>query len=773
MSAFSPLSPAVETRDASQPTKPLPRPSRRRDKPQLSCTLCRKRKLKCDRCQPCETCARRGLSLSCTYVHSNASERLDRSELPLAPSASIQDRIGQLERLVISLMNLNAAKPTDQIPANAHGSSKLSSPVTENGVNGNALPQDPSQLSDSFGRISLENSETSYVESAHWTAILDGIAELKDYFEDDHDPIELHALATEGFDGPELLCGRYKRVDKPEILAAIPSRSIVDRLIAKYFSTMGLVCVLTHRPTFIKEYEQFWNHPLDTSVMWIGLLFAIMCLGAQYQLFSSNESGQPLDLQSASDSERLIQTYREKTIQCLVLGKYTRSVPYTIETLLLYLHIEYLRSEDTQIGNWILMGIIVRLALRMGYHRDGSHSSRISPFHAEMRRRAWAVISQLDIFGSAQVGLPRMIKELQSDTAEPRNLLDEDFDENAVELPPPRPDTDPTPIKYLVAKNKLVSVFGMISDLTTSTRPPLYTEVMRLDRILHDVYRTMPHGLHMRPMTKSNMDSPDVIIGRIYVALLFHKSQCVLHWKYLLPARTDSSYAYSRTTCIEAALHILQYQWILNQETQSRGRLYRDRWKVSSIIKHDFLLATTILCLDLDHDITAELSSESQKNIPDADTRERVIQALNGSYLIWLQSTDSSRESQKAAAVLRIVLGKAQKMSTRRAADLGRMVSIMPAASSDSITLSNDSSSLMASDPIPQGHSATDSIGASAVPMDVSNSLPVDGDTLTDSSEIAADPFDSENWDSGYWTQSIEDVLEMSQICQGVFDFPI
>ena len=30
-------------------------------------------------------------------------------------------------------------------------------------------------LADSFGRISLEKSETTYVESTHWTAILDEV----------------------------------------------------------------------------------------------------------------------------------------------------------------------------------------------------------------------------------------------------------------------------------------------------------------------------------------------------------------------------------------------------------------------------------------------------------------------------------------------------------------------------------------------------------------------------------------------------------------------
>lgn len=42
-------------------------------------------------------------------------------------------------------------------------------------------------LSDTYRRLSLENHETSYVGSAHWTAILDSIAELKHHFEDEDD----------------------------------------------------------------------------------------------------------------------------------------------------------------------------------------------------------------------------------------------------------------------------------------------------------------------------------------------------------------------------------------------------------------------------------------------------------------------------------------------------------------------------------------------------------------------------------------------------------
>lgn len=279
------------------------------------------------------------------------------------------------------------------------------------------------------------------------------------------------------------------------------------------------------------------------------------------------------------------------------------------------------------------------------------------------------MIVQLDLISSSQIGLPRMIKELQSDTAEPQNLLDDDFDEDMIELPAPRPDTDLTPILYVVAKKKLLSVFGSISDLTTSTQPSSYAEVMRLDRILNEARRAIPPGLQMRPMTKSIIDHPDVVMRRIYLDLIFHKAQCVLHRKYLIPARSNNQYDYSRQSCIEAALQILHHQSTLDQETQPGGQLFRDRWKVSSLVNHDFLLAATILCLDLDRDLSATLSSRINRETIEKGRGDDVTNALYESYKIWVQSSKTSREAQKAAEALKIVLGKAKRVSMTRAAD--------------------------------------------------------------------------------------------------------
>ena len=356
---------------------------------------------------------------------------------------------------------------------------------------------------------------------------MDKIKELKDCFEDARDPDKGTPSTTEvpGPKGPELLFGGYDHVQKQEILAAIPPRPLVDRLIAKFFNSVEIAPVILHSPTFLKEYELFWDHPQETSFIWLGLLFGMMCLAVLYQQLTPDESSQTPHTQPNADPKLLIRTYRQKISQCLVLGRYTDGAPYTVETLLLYLHIEYLQSEDTQAGVWVILGMIARLALRMGYHRDASNFSGISPFRGEMRRRAWAIITMMDVTASSQFGLPRMIRQAQSNTLEPRNLKDEDIDENMVNLPASRPESDQTPVEYFVAKNRLVSAFGKISDLATLTKPPQYSEILRLDGKLHEAHDSIPNWLNMRPMSKSIMDGSDVIMQRIYVALLLYKAK--------------------------------------------------------------------------------------------------------------------------------------------------------------------------------------------------------------------------------------------------------
>lgn len=178
MSAISPATTASPSEEAPPPAAPAPRvpPNRRRDKAQLSCNLCRKRKLKCDRGQPCSTCAHRGLSLSCTYSDNlHVSQPVQRAKQATAQQISnattMQNRIGQLEKLVVELMGNMQQSGSSTV--NSLASVDSSNPDSDFGHVD--YIQDPAQLEDRFGRISLGTSGTKYVENDHWSSILDGV----------------------------------------------------------------------------------------------------------------------------------------------------------------------------------------------------------------------------------------------------------------------------------------------------------------------------------------------------------------------------------------------------------------------------------------------------------------------------------------------------------------------------------------------------------------------------------------------------------------------
>ncbi|KAF2140804.1 uncharacterized protein K452DRAFT_251529 [Aplosporella prunicola CBS 121167] len=619
--------------------RPRPPPNRRRDKPQRSCTMCRRRKLRCDRVLPaCGACSSRGLSLSCTYV--TTSEPHSTSNIPGSHSARppINERINQLESLVHSLMtSLDVAQQVNV------------SPPLQNSV---LDPDDPDYLPDNFGHLNLDSDGPQYVGGDHWTSILDGIAELKDHlnYASSSSTQGRHQADEVESDGPELLYGLNNYANKETILAAIPPKAVADDCVANYIHVADVASNIMHFPTFLKEYERFWEDPEAVPIMWIGLLFAVIAYSMQFR-----QRDAPF-LPSYTDHYALLDMYREKTVQCLVLGKYTNPTPFTIETLLLYFSLERLRSTDMKPGNWVLAGVIVRIAMQMGYHRDPSLTSQITPFQAEMRRRQWAIIRHMDMTSSAEVGLPKMINEAICDTAEPRNLVDSDFDEDAVELPQPRPNTELTPVLFLVARNKMFSVFGAITDLTASARRYTYKDVMQLDRTLREARLSLPSGLQLRPILNS-LDEPSItVLRRISLDITFNKALCILHRKYMVAARSNEAYSYSRKSCIQGAFRILQLQVTLNQESKPEGKLHRHRRKLAALFGYDFLQAITILCFEL-----YWRQEEAQRTPSDAEEREKIIHVLQQSYQIWMESTKTSREAQKAVEVIDIILAKADK----------------------------------------------------------------------------------------------------------------
>lgn len=153
----------------------------------------------------------------------------------------MHDRIQKLESLVVDLMQRAPAGHSGKEPSVIPGppSPLLTADNPSTSTSTVDLPDNASSIFDR-GSLQWSNSGGSYVNSSHWAAILDGIAELKDHFEKDEELQESNPPSDStlpDWTGPQLLQGCTRFAAKDEILCSIPMRPAVDRLVSRYFSS--------------------------------------------------------------------------------------------------------------------------------------------------------------------------------------------------------------------------------------------------------------------------------------------------------------------------------------------------------------------------------------------------------------------------------------------------------------------------------------------------------------------------------------------------------
>ena len=654
---------------------------RKRNRIPLSCGPCRHRKLKCNRGHPCDNCTKRGDTASCSYASPKNKKQGSGGGANQTPD-DMQNRIDRLEGLVLSLMTNGG--PADGAAAaraaiNSSRSNSLSTAsdlkldvegsdmIQEENENGEE-DSEVEQVSKGIGIMKVDNGKAIFASDAHWYAIMAEIGEVKRYFESHKDDYTRHLAKVQAIrasDNPStafLLSGPPAK-DKDELLAAFPSKADSDRLIARYFNAYDPSVHIIHGPSFQKQYDAHWMNPSATSPVWLGLCYAMMTLALQSYHRAGDEPpeyrGRALEI---SHEHRLL------TAQCILLADITQPIAQLLETIVLHVQAEYGRSRDAESSVLLLTSICVRLAMRMGYHRDPAPHASITPFMGEMRRRVWTFIRQLDLLISFQFGMPSMVRSDHIDTQPPRNLYDDELNEDTKVLPPSRPSFEATPMTYMIAKSRITFTFGQIVERTQSlTNPPSYEETMSFDQQLRDIRASHPPLLQMRPFQESARDPANLIMQRIGLELVYLRSLFVLHRRFIARGRDNPRYAYSRRTCIDASLEMLAHQATLHEEAQPGGRLRSVKWYISSLTTHDFLLAAANVCMDLFHGCEAERRNKSASgpSSPTSpadghaeDRRANMMAAVERCIAIWESVREDSMEAYKASVALRVMVDK-------------------------------------------------------------------------------------------------------------------
>lgn len=685
----------------------------KRARSQLSCTPCRQGKLKCNRQHDpaCDQCIKRNRESACVFLPPPVKNK---------PAQNVKGRIRQLESMVVDLMNQNRsaqsngagsktgagqsgsaptagpfAQPTppsdnDTSPASGSGSQRT----------GDGLFDDVDAAATPFGQMKISKDEISYVGDSHWGAILNSISDLKrdlnDDVEDEEESPEsnspestftswssapLGGVQPQGTNGLGFMLGSAEHFTKDQLIAGVPEKKVADRLLSLWFNSPDPFKPLIHAPTFQDEYRRFWRSPRETPAMWLGLLFSIMSLAASFGL-RDVDSSSPQAQQVLQD----VNKYHKLAASAALLGDFTKPKQYTIECLILYA--AGLRSNNAFVNVWLMIGLLIRLALRMGYHRDPSHYPAISVFHGEMRRRVWAIISMIDVLISFQLGLPSMVKTIHSDTQPPRNLLDRDFNVSTKVLPPSRGIDELTPSSYTRAKLRITRIFADASEMSHATIEPSREEVMRLDRQLEEAKAAIPPLLKMPGIHELVTDPAEQLMCRFNLDLLYLKTKTVLHRRYMLTPLSQltaeeqrQGIGYSRLACVDSAKRVLEHHHTIYMASQSGGQLESVKWYMGSISTHDFLLAAMIVCLELSNQMNLT-------GLYKCPQRPSLMDALEKSQKIWSDASGRKRkqvqfvgkdekakgehmfdETEKASRAMAVML---EKVNARLAENPGR-----------------------------------------------------------------------------------------------------
>ncbi|OBT80291.1 hypothetical protein VF21_00680 [Pseudogymnoascus sp. 05NY08] len=558
----------------------------------------------------------------------------------------MQNRLKHLQSLLKDVMAGQAPAGAPTPPSEGHGdgiASNIDPALSREGHNNFSQtinPDTKDELQHSTGQVLLGTNQTTYVGATHWAAILDDVEEMHSYFEETEEADYIVDDSTRP--DMSLLFRPGSRVTKLELIAALPQKGVVDRLVSRYFNSNSPALHIIHRPTFLKEYNRFWADPSSTPVSWLGLLYALMCLATLAALGAGEDNAD-----TRGTPTEMIRTYRGCSAQCLVLSNYSQPGAYTLEALSAYIEGEFVLSKDDVGMPYLLIGVAVRLALRMGLHRDPAKvGGNLTPYQGEMRRRLWHILVQVDLLCSFLLGLPVTTQAIESDTAYPRNLRDEDFDENSTELPPSRPETEITPMSYTICKSRICEVFGKVGVLANRMSLPSYDEVMALDRVLQEAASGVPEFIRLKPLELSITDPAAVIIQRYSIALLLQKCRCMLHRKYI------ATEPYSKKVAVDAAMELLSYQSSIHQAALPGGPLALNRWFLSSLSVHDFLLAGMIVYSSVTQLAKGSPSERSSSLDELQPSRDEMVAALQKSHAVWIDTQSMSANSEKGSRIL-------------------------------------------------------------------------------------------------------------------------
>lgn len=345
---------------------------------------------------------------------------------------------------------------------------------------------------------------------------------------------------------------REKRFAEPDesLEALLPPKAETDLLVNLYLDQFEQIHRIVHLPSFKREYSRFWDPARTRNAAFTALVLAMLaisnCIDGQETKFVGVKSSA---FQTAEKWVKACDEWLNRQSH-----KHRRLVHYQTMCLL------YLAKRVNVIKKkrfWTSSNSLVGEGIIVGLHRDPEQmSTAITPYYSEMRRRLWATIIEFDIQSSYDQGLPTMLSQLPIETRAPRNINDEDFDEDSEELPPSKDFDRYTTASYQHASRQSLQLRLELNQILTGPIATLdWEQVTRYrDMILQEI-DALPHWGPDDLNDAGVLRKP--ILGYTLLRLQLKQYLVPLHQSFLKLAQSNSKYQLAEFVYYNAARDVV------------------------------------------------------------------------------------------------------------------------------------------------------------------------------------------------------------------------
>ncbi|KAI1928722.1 hypothetical protein LOZ65_001902 [Ophidiomyces ophidiicola] len=556
------------------PSKKQKRVVRKRHRLAISCSRCRRLKVKCDRQTPCSHCIRSKRTEECTYVSHPSSS----AKAKLIPSIQSAE----------SSASATASSESPQLLPDLSLSSSCS-PTTDPDLDNF---QDVAILKDDISPMySYPDKDAIWLSKfrgeTHWAVYL---KEFRSIFSPDNGHLEYPPLPSQDA-GPDLRVGISNignLMDKPKefILSIIPDREKIQSYVESYLSTVERIYPVLHKPTFQAEIDSFWKNEKTPRWDWLAQYLMVIGIGCLTTSSANNKQVQ-----------RLLRAAEVCLLQIAFILNPTILTINAIGMMVIAKHIGAMSCHEYD-SCGPLMGIVIRHAMSIRLHCDPTFGATtdISPFQIEMRRRLWTTIVHLELQQAITSGMPPLLKIDDFNTMPPSNLDDDDLDPQRREdfIAAPSAVFTDSSFQILLASS-FSAAFEVVTAANSLSGNISYEQLSSLDSRIRGL---LSETFLLRSTLLEFSENAAPAWKTLQISTLeitFRRLLLTLHQRYARQPQASIRYPTSYWSALECSLAVLVRQRQIYEDLDHHESA---KW-FAELFKNDFFMAIMMVGIQL------------------------------------------------------------------------------------------------------------------------------------------------------------------------------